>query len=186
MTAEDVAMPFFALVPDEQMTPEAKQYIELARKRLRVDRLGAHYHAMAAYPPLLKAFVQAFAELLPIPNRFGTSQFIVSMLIAHAKGCAPCFNANRDFLLKIGIDNDALDGMCSRPTELPLSDRERHFVEFTLRVARDPSGLKPVDFQEMERSGFSKDEILEMIGVAGFWSMATTVTSAIGAGLSEG
>jgi len=28
-----------------------------------------------------KSFVQAFAELLPIPNRFGTSQFIVSMLI---------------------------------------------------------------------------------------------------------
>jgi hypothetical protein len=109
---------------------------------------------MAAYPPLLMAFVQAFAELLPIPNRFGTSQFIVSMLIAHAKGCAPCFNASRDFLLKIGIDDDALDGMCSRPTELPLSDRERHFVEFTLRVARDPSGLKPVDFQEMEALGF--------------------------------
>jgi alkylhydroperoxidase family enzyme len=75
--------------------------------------------------------------------------------------------------------------MCSRPEDLPLSNRERRFVEFTLRVARDPSGLKTVDFQEMERMGFSKDEILEMIGVAGFWSMATTVTSAIGAGLVE-
>lgn len=185
MTAQNAAMSYFQIVPEEQMTPEAKQYIELARKRLRVDRLGVHYHAMAAYPPLLKAFVEAFAELLPIPNRFGTSQFIVSMLIAHAKGCAPCFNASRDFLLKIGIDDTALDAMCSRPEDLPLSDRERHFVEFTLKVARDPSGLKPADFQEMERLGFAKDEILEMIGVAGFWSMATTVTSAIGAGLSE-
>jgi alkylhydroperoxidase family enzyme len=185
MTAQEAAVSFFQLVPDEQMTPEAKQYIELTRKRLRVDRLGVHYHAMAAYPPLLKAFVQAFAELLPIPNRFGTSQFIVSMLIAHAKGCAPCFNASRDFLLKIGMNDDALDAMCSRPEDLPLSDRERHFVEFTLRVARDPSGLKPADFREMEHAGFSKDEILEMIGVAGFWSMATTVTSALAAGLAE-
>jgi alkylhydroperoxidase family enzyme len=178
-------MSFFQLVPEEQMTPEAKQYAELARKRLRVDRLGPGYHAMAAHPPLLKAFVQAFMELIPIPNRFGTSQFIASMLIAHAKGCVPCFNASRDFLLKIGIDDATLDAMCSRPEELPLSGRERRFVEFTLRVARDPSGLKPADFQEMERMGFSKDEILEMIGVAGFWSMATTVTSAIGAGLAD-
>jgi uncharacterized peroxidase-related enzyme len=178
-------MSFFQLVPEEQMTLEARQYADLARTRLRVDQLGAHYHAMAAHPQLLKAFVQAFADLLPIPNRFGTSQFIVSMLIAHAKGCAPCFNASRGFLLKIGIDEAALDAMCSRPEDLPLSDRERHFVEFTLRVARDPSGLKPADFQEMERLGFSKDEILEMIGVAGFWSMATTVTSAIAAGLDE-
>jgi alkylhydroperoxidase family enzyme len=178
-------MSFFQLVPEEQMTLEARQYADLARTRLRVDQLGVHYHAMAAHPQLLKAFVQAFADLLPIPNRFGTSQFIVSMLIAHAKGCAPCFNASRGFLLKIGIDEAALDAMCSRPEDLPLSDRERHFVEFTLRVARDPSGLKPADFQEMERLGFSKDEILEMIGVAGFWSMATTVTSAIAAGLDE-
>jgi uncharacterized peroxidase-related enzyme len=178
-------MSFFQLVPEEQMTPETKQYIELERKRLRVDRLGPAYHAMAAYPPLLKAFVQAFADLLPIPNRFGTSQFIASMLIAHAKGCVPCFDASRTFLLKIGIDEATLDAMCRRPEELPLSDRERHFVEFTLRVARDPTGLKPADFQAMERMGFSKDEILEMIGVAGFWSMATTVGSAIGAGLDE-
>ena len=178
-------MSFFQLVPDEQMTPEAKQYVELSRKRLRVDRLGPSYHAMAAHPPLLKAFVQAFTELIPIPNRFGTSQFIASMLIAHAKGCVPCFNASRDFLVKIGIDTAALDAMCSRPEDLPLSDRERHFVEFTLRVARDTSGLEPADFREMERMGFSKNEILEMVGVAGFWSMATTVTSAIGAGLAD-
>ncbi len=178
-------MPFFQLVPDEQMAPEARQYAEGARKRLRVDRLGPSYHAMAAHPPLLKAFVEAFNDLIPIPNRFGTSQFIASMLIAHAKGCVPCFKASRDFLVKIGIDETALDGMCRQPESLPLSERERQFVEFTLRVARDPSGLKPADLQEMERAGFSKDEILEMIGVAGFWSMATTVTSALDAGLRE-
>ena len=178
-------MSFFQLLPEEQMTPEARQYVELSKKRQRVDRLPIHFYAMAAYPPLLKAFVQAIEELIRIPNRFGTSQFIASMLIAHAKGCAPCFNASRDFLLKIGIDEASLDAMCRRPEDLPLADRERHFVEFTLRVARDPSGLKPADYREMERAGFSKDEILEMIGVAGFWSMATTVMSAIAAGLAE-
>ena len=178
-------MSFFQLVPDEKMTPEARQYVELAKKRQRVDRLGIQYYAMAAYPPLLKAFVQAMDDLIPVPNRFGTGQFIASMLIAHAKGCVPCFNASRNFLLKIGVDEAALEEMCRRPEELPLSDRERHFVEFTLRVARNPSGLKPDDFREMERLGFSKDETLEMIGVAGFWNMATTVTSAIAAGLAE-
>jgi len=178
-------MSFFQLVPEEQMTLEAKQYVELAKKRQRVDRLPIQFYAMAAYPPLLKAFVQAIEDLIRIPNRFGTSQFIASMLIAHAKGCAPCFNASREFLLKIGIDEAALDAMCRRPEDLPLPERERHFVEFTLKIARDASGLKPADFREMKRAGFSEDEILEMVGVAGFWSMAITVTSAITAGLAE-
>jgi uncharacterized peroxidase-related enzyme len=176
-------MPFFQLVSEDTMDPEAREYLELAKKRQRLDRLAPSYYAMAAYPPLLKAVVQAYEELIRVPNRFGTSQFIAAMLIAHAKGCGPCFNASRGFLQKIGIDEGALDAMCRRPEDLPLSDRERHFVEFTLRVARDPAGLKLADFQEMERLGFSKDEILEMIGVAGFWSLATTVTSALDPGL---
>jgi hypothetical protein len=65
MTAEEVAMSFFKLVPDEQMTPEAKQYIELSRKRLRVDRLGA-----TATPCGLSVsgLVQAFAGSSPSPT----------------------------------------------------------------------------------------------------------------------
>lgn len=178
-------MPFFEIVAEDRIAPEAGKYIELAKKRQRVERLGVSYYAMAAYPPLLKAFVQAMEDLVRVPNRFGTSQFIASMLIAHAKGCGPCFHASRNFLLKIGIDESALDNMCRRPEDLPLSERERHFVEFTLRVATDPSALKRADFEDMERLGFSKDEILEMIGVAGFWSMATTVTSALDRGLRD-
>jgi len=54
-----------------------------------------------------------------------------------------------------------------------------------LRVARDPQGLKPEDFREMEHAGFTKDEILEMIGVAAFWNLATTLATAVDAGLRE-
>ena len=178
-------MQFFQTVPEESMAPEVRGSVDRAKQRHRVDRLPTSYHVMAAYPPLLKAFVDAFLALIPVPNRFGTSQFIVSMLIAHAKGCAPCFNGSREFLLKIGMDEAALDGMCRHPEDLPLSVRERRFVEFTLRVARDPGGLGPADFRAMEGVGFSREEILEMIGVAGFWSMATTVTTALDAGLRE-
>ncbi|MFQ5897924.1 MAG: carboxymuconolactone decarboxylase family protein [Candidatus Methylomirabilia bacterium] len=179
-------MAFFEYVPEDQLAPEAKEFIDVAKKRSRSDRLSPGLYAMAKYPRLLKAFVQAFEDLIPVPNRFGTAQFIASMLIAHAKGCRPCFNASREFLLKLGLDDAALDNMCQAPAALPLSDRERRFVEFTLRVANDPGGLKPDDYREMERAGFSKDEILEMIGVAGFWGLATTVTSALDVGLREG
>ena len=178
-------MPFFDLVPEDNLPPETKEFIATAKKRQRSDRIGPGYYAMAKHPPLLKAFVQAFEDLIPVPNRFGTTQYIASMLIAHAKGCRPCFNASRDFLLKIGLDDDTLNHMCEAPSALPLSERERRFVEFTLRVARDPGGLKPHDLREMERAGFAKDEILEMIGVAGFWALATTVSSALEAGMLE-
>lgn len=178
-------MAYFTRLPDEKLSPEASLYIAKARKRQRSERIAPSYHVMAHYPPLLKAFVETFDGLVPVPNRFGTSQFIASMLIAHAKGCHPCFDASRDFLLKIGLDEAELNHMCEVPSELPLSERERRFVNFTLRTARDPGGLKAEDFREMERAGFTRDEILEMIGVAGFWALATTVTTALDAGMHE-
>ena len=178
-------MAFFDLLPEDRVPPDVRQFFDLLKKRERSDRVPPHFYAMAGHPPLAKAFVQAFLELIPVPNRFGTAQFIASMLIAHAKGCRPCFNTSRDFLLKIGIDDAELNHMCEAPQALPLPERERRFVEFALRVAREPGGLKPDDFRAMESAGFKKDEILEMIGVAGFWAFATTVATALEAGLSE-
>ena len=72
-----------------------------------------------------------------------------------------------------------LDRICKVPSAFPISERERRFVDFTLRVARNPTALKAEDFQEMARAGFAHDEIVEMIGVAGFWALATTVTTAL-------
>jgi len=172
-------MPFLNGVPEGELPPEAKTYIDKAKRRQRSERISPGYYLMANHPPVLKAFVEAFDTLVPVPNRFGTSQFIASMLIAHAKHCGPCFDASRTFLAKIGVSENELDRMCELPSELPLSPRERQFVDFTLRVARDPAALSSRDFQEMARAGFTRDEIVEMIGVAGFWALATTVTTAL-------
>ena len=179
-------MVFFELIPEDQVSPEAKEWIEIAKKRARSDRIPHTYYVLAKNPRLVKAWVQAVQELIPIPNRFGAAQGVAGMLIAHAKGCRTCFDASRQVLLRLGFDDGALDNMCQVPTALPLPERDRRFVEFTLRIARDPQGLKPNDFREMERAGFSKDEILEMIGVAAYWNLATTLAMAVDAGLAEG
>lgn len=178
-------MAFFELIPESQMAGEAKEYIEIAKKRARSDRIAHTYYVLARNPRLVKAWVQALQELIPIPNRFGAAQGVVGMLIAHAKGCHTCFNTCRHLLLKLGFDDGALDNMCQLPSALPLPDRDRRFVEFTLRVACSPRGLKTDDFRDMERAGFAKDELLEMIGVAAYWNLATTLAMAVDAGLAE-
>ena len=179
-------MVFFELIPEDQVSPEAKEWIEIVKKRARSDRIAHTYYVLAKNPRLVKAWVQAVQELIPIPNRFGAAQGVAGMLIAHAKGCRTCFDASRQALLRLGFDDGALDNMCQLLTALPLPERDRRFVEFTLRVARDSQGLKLNDFREMERAGFSKDEILEMIGVAAYWNLATTLAMAVDAGLAEG
>ncbi len=178
-------MAFFDLPKDDELPPDSLQMLKEYGRLRGTEEVPPTWRAFGRSPRIIKARVEAFRQLNQESQFPWDARCIAIMLIAHAKACAPCFNASRDFLVKIGIDEAALDAMCQRPEDLPLSDRERRFVEFTLRVARNPSGLKLADLKEMERLGFSKDETLEMIGVAGFWNMATTVTSAIAAGLDE-
>ena len=179
-------MAFFEYVPEDQLAPEAKEYIEILKKRARSDRIEPIFYAYAQHPRLLKAWVQAVQEFLPIPNRFKGASHIAGMLISHAKRYHACFKASRKVLAALGFDEPALNTMCQAPAALPLPERERRVVGFTLRVALDAGGLKADDFREMERAGFSKEELLEMVGIAAYWNMATTLASAADAGLADG
>ncbi|MBI4588471.1 MAG: hypothetical protein HY725_06500 [Candidatus Rokubacteria bacterium] len=178
-------MAFFEVLSEDQMAPEAREWIGVVKKRKKSDRVDRFYYASAAHPRVLKTFVQALEGFNPIPSRFGACNYIAGMLIAHAKRCRSCFETSRTALGSLGFDESTLDRMCELPQMLPLSERERHIIEFTLRAARDPQGLKPAEFGELERAGFSREEVLEMIGIAAYWNLATTLGSAVDAGLRE-
>jgi hypothetical protein len=178
-------MSFFELVPDEQLSPDLRRLIEIARKRaVNPSRLGPNLFVMAGHPRLLKGFVEVREELNPIPSRFGVGSFIAGMLIAHSVGCSACFALCRGTLAKVGFDETTLNEYCAAPTSLPLADRDRRMVDFTVRLACDRSSVKPSDYREMESAGFSKGELLEMIGIAAFWNLATTIAMALDAGLA--
>lgn len=178
-------MAFFEMLTEEQMAPEAREQVEVVKKRKKSDQLDRVFYVLVDHPRLLKTLVQALEGFNPIPSRFGACNYVAGMLIAHAKRCRSCFDASRTALSSLGFDEPALDRMCERPEMLPLSERERRIVKFTLGAARDPEGLKPAEFRELERAGFTKEDVLEMIGIAAYWNLATTLGSAVDAGLRE-
>ena len=178
-------MAFFEPVPEEQLSAELRRLIEIARKRTPTHTVHPNILAMAAHPRVLKGFVEVREELNPIPSRFGAGTYIAGMLIAHSVGCRACFNLSRGMLAKVGFDEATMDGYCAAPATLPLAERDRRMVEFTVKIACDRGSVKPADFRDMERAGFSKEDLLEMIGVAAFWNLATTFGTAVDAGLRE-
>jgi hypothetical protein len=175
-------MPFFEPVPEDQLSPESKELFEIARKR---NALGPVTRALAVHPRVLRGLVEAREDLNPIPSRFGSGPFIAGMLIAHSVGCRACFNLSRGMLVDVGFDEATLDGYCAAPATLPLAERDRRMVEFTVRLACDRGSVKPADLRDMERAGFSKEDVLEMIGIGAFWNLATTFATAMDPGLQE-
>jgi alkylhydroperoxidase family enzyme len=110
---------------------------------------------------------------------------IAFMLIAHRARCRVCFAGSRRELDKLGFDEPTLDSFCVHPETLPLSDRDRAFVEFAIRVATEPEGLARADFEAALAQGLSHPEIMEAIGLAAFANFQMTFTKLADAWLSD-
>jgi hypothetical protein len=175
-------MAFFDIPKDEDITPEARHWLDELRRLRGVETLWRGWMAYARSPRILKARVIAEDNLLN--QRSGQSAFswearnMAFMLVAHARRCDGCFGSSRRQLSALGFDEPVLDGFCANPSALPLPDRERLFVKYVLQLATDPTQLEPKDFLEMETQGLSQENVQEMIGFAAFAVFNTILTTA--------
>jgi len=160
-------MAFFDIPKDEDIPPEARQWLDELRRLRGVDTLPTSWTAYARSPRILKARVTAEDNLFRQASAFSwEARMIAFMLVAHARRCEGCFGSSRLQLTSLGFDEPALDGFCANPSMLPLPERERLFVKYVLRIATKPSDLQPKDFREMEAQGPSQEDVQEIAGCA--------------------
>jgi uncharacterized peroxidase-related enzyme len=182
-------MAFFEVPKDEDITPEARHWLDEQRRIRGVETLWKGWHVYARSPRVLKARMVGEENLYNQSS--GKSAFswearnMAFMLVAHARRCEGCFGASRRHLSALGFDEPVLDGFCANPAELPLSDRDRVFVKYVLQLAADPTQLEPGDFREMAAHGFSQENVLEMIGFAAFAVFNTIFVTAMNTGLRD-
>lgn len=182
-------MAFFDIPRDEDISPEARQWLDELRRLRGVETLARVWKAYGRSPRILKARVTAEENLYN--QSWGHSAFswearnMAFMLVAHARRCDGCFGASRRHLTALGFDEPALDGFCANPAVLPLPDRERLFVRYVLQLATDPTQLQPKDFREMEAQGLSRENVQEMIGFAAFAVFNTIFTTAANTALRD-
>lgn len=178
-------MAFFDLPPASEISPEARQILDEYQQLTGRDGWTPHWHVYARLPGVLGARLSAVKSMYFAPSFPSEAKNIAAMLIAHARRCTACFSASRANLQRLGFDEPTLDGYCANPAVLPLKERDRLFVQYTLKIASGSANLTPKDFREMEATGFSKTEIQEMISFAAFWVFNIVFTQSATAGLAE-
>jgi hypothetical protein len=174
-------MPFFDIPKDEDITPEARHWLDELQRLRGVRTSPPSRLAYASTPWILEAQVTAEENLFN--QRSGRSRFSWEarmfgfMLVAHSRRCTGCFGASRRSLAALGFDEPALDGICADPTALPLPERDRTFVRYVLRFALSAMEVEPKDFREMAAQGLTPDDVREMIGFAAFCVFNTIFTT---------
>jgi alkylhydroperoxidase family enzyme len=182
-------MAFFDIPNEQDITPEARRWLDELRRQRGIETLPRTWTAYGRSPRVLKARVTAEDNLFNYssgPSAFSwEARNIAYMLVAHARRCDGCFGASRASLTALGFDEPALDGFCANPAVLPLPERERLFVKYVLQIATDPTQLQPKDFREMEAHGLSRENIQELIGFAAYAVFNTIFTTTTLAALRD-
>lgn len=178
-------MPFFDLPTPDQMSAESRAALEEYARYRNAATPARTWHAYAGVPGIVEARLKAMMALSEQPAFPWQAKIIAVMLIAHARKCRSCFGGAWGELQKLGFGDDSLNAMCADPDALPLAGRDRDFVRYALRIATDSASLTAKDLREMEASGFSKGEILQIIGFGAYWAMNTIFSQAALAGLVD-
>lgn len=172
-------MAFFDIPADDELSPQARQIIDVYRRQSGMEHYPSSMKVMSHLPNLIEARAKA-NELLNYPSGFSRhAENLAWMLVSHAKRCRVCFAGSRRELDKLGFDEETLDGICANPDTLPLAERDRLFVHYVFKIATGAADLQLKDFRDMEAHGFSKDEILEMIGLAAYMNLQMVFTMSL-------
>ncbi len=76
-------------------------------------------------------------------------------------------------ILRIRAKNPLLaDQVAVNPAKADLSDRERHIVDFALKVAHDSASVSDGDLDQMRSNGFTDDEIWDIGAITALFALS--------------
>ncbi|MDW3215182.1 MAG: peroxidase-related enzyme [Ilumatobacteraceae bacterium] len=129
--------------------------------------------AFARRPAEFRAFF-AFHDALMDSNE-GLSKAereLIVVATSAANGCLYCVVAH-GAILRIRTKNPLLaDQVATNPAKADLSERERHIVDFALKVATDSANVGDADLAAMRALGFTDDEIWDIGAITALFALS--------------
>lgn len=134
--------------------------------------------ALAHRPDEFRAFFAAHDALMDKSDGLSKAEREMIVVATSATNdCLYCVVAH-GAILRIRAKNPLIaDQLATNPWKADLSERERHIVEFGLRVAGDSGSITDADIDEMRSHGFTDDEIWDIGAIAAFFAMSNRLAN---------
>jgi uncharacterized peroxidase-related enzyme len=137
--------------------------------------------ALARRPAEFRAFF-AFHDALMESNE-GLSKAereLIVVATSAANRCLYCVVAH-GAILRIRAKNPLLaDQVSINPAKADLSDRQRHIVEFSMKVATDSASVTDDDLTTMRAQGFTDDEIWDIGAITALFALSNRYANFVG------
>lgn len=91
--------------------------------------------------------------------------------------CLYCVMAH-GAILRIRAKNPLIaDQLSTNPHKADLSERERHIIDFALRMVDDSGSITDADIADIRDKGFTNDEIYDIGAITAFFAMSNRLAN---------
>ncbi len=172
----DEAISRFPVPALEDLPEDIRQVIETVQEKSGF--IPNVFLALAHRPDELRAFM-AYHDIL-MDKSDGLSKAereLVVVATSALNDCLYCVVAH-GAILRIRSKRPLLsDQVAINPWKADLSARERHIVNFALRMVNDSNSVGDADLDEMRANGFGEDEIWDIGAITAFFAMSNRLAN---------
>ena len=159
-------------VPDLEDLPDdiRQQILAVQEKSGFVPNV---FLAFARRPAEFRAFF-AFHDALMESNEGLTKaeRELIVVATSASNSCLYCVVAH-GAILRIRMKNPLIsDQVATNPAKADLTERQRHIVEFALKVAGDSANVGDADLEAMRANGFTDDEIWDIGAITALFALS--------------
>ena len=129
--------------------------------------------AFARRPAEFRAFF-AFHDALMLSDEglSKTERELIVVATSATNGCLYCVVAH-GAILRIRMKNPLIaDQVAINPAKADLTDRQRHIVDFALKVAGDSRNVGDAELDAMRANGFTDDEIWDIGAITALFGLS--------------
>lgn len=134
--------------------------------------------ALAYRPDEFRAFFAAHDALMDKSDGLSKAEREMIVVATSAvNNCLYCVVAH-GAILRIRAKNPLIaDQVAINPWKADLSDRERHMVDFALKMVNDSASVTDANIDDMRAKGFTTDEIWDIGAITAFFAMSNRLAN---------
>lgn len=172
----DLAISRFPIPELSEMPDDIRTMIETIQEKSGF--IPNVFLALAHRPDEFRAFFAAHDALMDKSDGLSKAEREMIVVATSAtNGCLYCVVAH-GAILRIRAKNPLIsDQLAINPAKADLSERERHLINFALKVAGDSASIVDADLDQMRANGFTDDEIWDIGAIAAFFAMSNRLAN---------
>ena len=164
-------------IPDlSEMPDDIRELIEQVQEKSGF--IPNVFLALAHRPDEFRAFFAGHDALMDKSEGLSKAEReLIVVATSAVNDCLYCVIAH-GAILRIRVKNPLLaDQVAINPFKADLSERERHIVDFALKMATGSAAVTDSDIAEMQGHGFTDDEIWDIGAITAFFAMSNRLAN---------